>query len=91
MSVDEDCVLVMRRITMRRMALYSIFNFFSYICIGLFAGSTIKDAINYNTMINSAPFWVFILANAVAWLLPGAVFAGLAYFFKKRQNNKVRI
>ena len=76
---------------MRKITLYSVFNFLSYICIGLFAGSTIKDAINYNNMLNSAPFWVFILANAVTWLLPGAVFAGLAYYFQKRQKSRVSV
>lgn len=91
MSVDEDCVLVMRRITMRKIALYSIFNFLSYICIGLFAGSTISDAINYNKTLNSAPFYVFVLANAVTFLLPGVVFAVLAYFFKKRQKSMVSV
>lgn len=73
---------------MRKITPYRILYWVSCACVGLFIGSTIKDAINYNTMINSAPFWVFILANVVTWLLPGAVFAGLAYFFKKRQKNK---
>lgn len=76
---------------MRRITPYSILYWMSCACFGLFAGSTIKDAFNYNKMLNSAPFWVFILANAVTWLLPGAVFAGLAYYFQKRKKNKVRI
>lgn len=76
---------------MRRITPYSILYWMSCACFGLFAGSTIKDAINYNKMLNSAPFWVFILANAVTWLLPGAVFAGLAYYFQKRQKNRVSV
>jgi len=76
---------------MRRITPYSIFIFLSCVCIGLFAGGIIKDAINYNKVINSAPLWVFILANAVTYLLPCVVFAGLAYFFKRRQKNKVSV
>ena len=76
---------------MRKITLYSVFNFLSYICIGLFAGSVIKDAVNYNETLNSAPFYVFVLANAVTYLLPCVVFAGLAYFLKKRKNNRVSV
>jgi len=76
---------------MRKITPYSIFNLLSWICIGLFLGSTIKDAYNYNSMINSAPFYVFVLANAVKFLVPCAVLTGMAYYFKKRQKNKVSV
>jgi len=76
---------------MRRTTPYSICYWLSCAGIGLFAGNTIKDAINYSRLLNSAPFYVFVLANAVTYLLPGAVFAGLAYFFKKRQNNRISV
>ncbi len=76
---------------MKKLTLYSVLDVLSYICIGLFVGNTIRDAVNYNQMLNSAPFWVFILANAVTYLLPGGVFAGLAYYFKKKQNNKISV
>jgi len=74
---------------MRKITPYSIFYLLSCACVGLFAGSTIKNAFNYNTTLNSAPFYVFVLANAVKFLVPCAVFAGLAYYFKKKQGNKV--
>ena len=76
---------------MRKITLYSICYWLSCAGIGLFVGNTIKDAINYNKMLNSAPFYAFVLANAVTYLLPGVVFAGLAYFFKKRQNRRVSV
>lgn len=76
---------------MRKITPYSICYWLSCAGIGLFVGNTIKDSINYNKMLNSAPFYVFILANAVTYLLPGVVFAGLAYFFKKRQNRRVSV
>lgn len=76
---------------MRKITPHSICYWLSYAGIGLFIGNTIKDAINYNKMLNSAPFWIFILENAVTYLLPCAVFAGIAYFLKKRQTNKVSV
>lgn len=76
---------------MRKITPYSICYWLSCAGIGLFIGNTIKDAINYNKMLNSAPFWVFIMVNAVTYLLPGAVFAGLAYFLKRKQNNRVSV
>lgn len=76
---------------MRKITPHSLCYWLSCAGIGLFIGNTIKDAINYSRMLNAAPFWIFILENAVTYLLPGAVFAGLAYFLKKRQNNRVSI
>ncbi len=76
---------------MRRTTPYTICYWLSCAGIGLFIGNTIKDAINYSRLLNSAPFYVFVLENAVTYLLPGAVFAGLACFFKKRQKNKVSV
>ena len=74
---------------MKKITSYTIFYWLSCAGVGLFIGNTIKDAINYNKMLNSAPFYVFVLANAVTYLLPGVVFAGLAYYFQKKQGNKV--
>ena len=76
---------------MRRITPYSICYWLSGSGIGLFIGNTIKDAVNYNKMLNSAPFYVFVLANAVTYLLPGAVFAGIAYFLKKKQKSKISV
>lgn len=76
---------------MRKITPHSLCYWLSCAGIGLFIGNTIKDAINYNKMLNSAPFWVFILENVVTYLLPGVVFAVLAYFLKKRQTNKVSV
>ena len=76
---------------MRKITPYSIFNLLSWICIGLFLGCTIKDACNYNSMINSAPFYVFVLANTVKFLVPCAVLTGIAYYFKKKQKNRISV
>lgn len=76
---------------MRKISLYYIFNFLSWLCFGVFAGSTIKDAINYNSMLNSAPFYVFVLANVIKFLVPGAVFAGIACYLKKKQKNRISV
>ena len=76
---------------MRKITEYSVFEFLSYICIGLFVGSTVGDAVNYSKMLNSAPFYAFVLANAVKYLLPCVVFAGLAYYFKQKKKRKVSV
>ena len=53
---------------MRKITPHSICYWLSCAGIGLFIGNTINDAINYNKMLNSAPFWVFILENVVGQL-----------------------
>ena len=50
------------------------------------------DYHQYNTTLNSAPFWVWILVDALIWLLP-AIFAFFAGFIaqkrlRKKENTK---
>ena len=42
----------------------------------------------YNTTLNSAPFWVWILTDAMLWLIPAAIAAIAGYVAKKRLTKK---
>ena len=46
----------------------------------------------YNTTLNSAPFWLWILVDAVLWLLPALIAAIAGYVAKrklfKKENTK---
>lgn len=48
---------------------------------------TTVDYIQYNETLNSAPFYVFILARALVFLLPAIVSLILASVFKKKFNK----
>ena len=45
------------------------------------------DYQKYNTMLNSAPFWVWVLSDALIWLLP-ALIAFVAGVVAKRKLLK---
>ena len=42
----------------------------------------------YNTTLNSAPFWVWIVSDALLWLIPGAIAAIAGYVAKKKLTKK---
>ena len=50
------------------------------------------DWYQYNTTLNSAPFWVWILSDALLWLLPAilAFAAGLAAQKKLTKKEKTK-
>ena len=41
----------------------------------------------YNTTLNSAPFWVWVLTDAMLWLIPAAI-AAIAGFVAKCKLTK---
>jgi hypothetical protein len=45
------------------------------------------DWYQYNTTLNSAPFWLWVLTDALFWLIPAAI-AFLAGFIAKKKLNK---
>lgn len=47
----------------------------------------IVDWNQYNTTLNSAPFWVWVLSDALLWLLP-ALAAFIAGFVAKKKLTK---
>ena len=52
-----------------------------------FCVNVLVDWYQYNTTLNSAPFWLWILCDAVFWLLPALV-AFTAGFVAKRKLTK---
>ena len=42
----------------------------------------------YNTTLNSAPFWVWILTDAMIWLIPALIAAIAGFVAKKRLMKK---
>ena len=52
-----------------------------------FCVSVIVGWYRYNTTLNSAPFWVWIVSDALIWLLP-ALIAFVAGFVAKRRLMK---
>jgi len=42
----------------------------------------------YNTTLNSAPFWLWIVTDALIWLLPAAVAAVAGFVAKKKLTKK---
>ena len=48
----------------------------------------VRDWFVYNTTLNSAPFWVWIAANAVLHLIPAAILFLIGQFLKIVRNKK---
>ena len=54
------------------------------IFVVLFLLNLIRDAIAYNTTLNSAPFFVWILTDAIFYLLPALGFFAAHLYFRKK-------
>ena len=46
------------------------------------------DYHQYRTTLNSAPFWVWILIDALVWLIPAALAFAAGLISKKKITNK---
>lgn len=46
------------------------------------------DYHQYSTTLNSAPFWVWIVTDAMIWLIPAAIAAIAGYVAKKKLTKK---
>ena len=42
----------------------------------------------YTTVLNSAPFWVWIVTDAMIWLIPAAIAAVAGFVAQKRLSKK---
>lgn len=66
------------------MKIYNICFSASRILVIAFVISAIRDYMQYNSTLNSAPFYVFILANVVVTLLPSGIMYAIAKVLKKK-------
>ena len=61
-----------------------------YICSGLlilgFCIGVAADYVRYDTMANSAPFYVFIMVRLLEFVLPSAILFIVAKVLKKKFN-----
>ena len=48
----------------------------------------VVDYYQYSTTLNSAPFWVWILSNALIWLVPAALAFVAGFVAKKKLSKK---
>ena len=46
------------------------------------------DWYQYQSTLNSAPFWLWILVDAVLWLIPAGIAASAATYVKKKLFSK---
>ena len=53
-----------------------------------FAIHTIVDAVRYDSMLTSFPFYAFLLVNAAIYLVPSLIVFIAALIVKKKVNTK---
>lgn len=58
---------------MKKITLYKIFYIAAIILAAAFCVLVAVDSYKYSTTLNSAPFYVFVLARAVVFLTPALV------------------
>ena len=46
------------------------------------------DYHKYNTTLNSAPFWLWIVTDALLWLLPAMIAAAAGFVAKRKLSKK---
>lgn len=59
----------------------------SLLLVAAFAVVIIIDAISYNSMMTSAPFYVFVLVAAIEFLLPALLVFIVAKIIKRTQKG----
>ena len=64
------------------------------ICYGssvlLFIGfiiNTIMDYIRYNSTLNSAPFYIWVIVNAICFIVPAIILLIIGFVIKNRLKN----
>lgn len=67
--------------------LYKVFYGAALLLLLAFCAATCMDYVRYTTTLNSAPFYVFILVNAMVFLVPDLLCLLLGYLFKKRAKK----
>ncbi len=73
---------------MKRLSWHKIFYTASIILIAVFALAVLWDYHTYSTTLNSAPFYVWVLADSIYLLLP-ALLCGIAGLLCQRHNKQI--
>ena len=58
---------------MKKLTLYKIFYIAAIILAAAFCVLVAVDSYKYSTTLNSAPFYVFVFARAITFLLPALI------------------
>ena len=66
-----------------KLKLYKVFYAAALLLLLAFCAATCMDYVNYTASLNSAPFRVFVLVNAMVFLVPDLLCLFLGYLFKK--------
>lgn len=70
-----------------KLKLYKVFYAAALLLLLGFCLATCMDYVRYTTTLNSAPFHVFILVNAMVFLVPDLLCVLLGRFFKKKAEK----
>ena len=54
------------------------------IFLAAFVITLVRDYMRYNSFVNSAPFYIFILGNALTTLLPAGIVFAVGKWLKKK-------
>ena len=54
------------------------------ILLAVFVITLVSDYMSYNSYVNSAPFYVFVLGNALTTLLPAGIVFAVGKWLKKK-------
>lgn len=70
---------------MKKSKISKIFGIASIILMILFVIKVILDYITYKTTLNSAPFYLWIIVDAIYFLLPASVLMIVRIFLRKKK------
>lgn len=72
---------------MKKAKISKICGIISIILVILFVIKIILDYVTYKTTLNSAPFYLWVIVNAIYFLLPASVL-GIISFILQKKNKK---
>lgn len=61
---------------------------FSGFFVLVFAGTCLADYLRYSPAMNSAPYWAYVAARAIEFLIPAALLGGAALIMQFRHPPK---
>ena len=67
------------------MKIYNICFLAVRVLLAMFVITLVGDYMSYNSYLNSAPFYVFILGNALTTLLPAGIMFLIGKWLEKRE------